>query len=310
VRASPAAASPRPGTRPALRVVAVTYYSGSALPDFLSSLAGSTGRPVEVVLADNSPPAGAPAEPTFRARPVRVLHTGGNLGYGAAANLGAAGADAELLLIANPDVTFHPGAVDRLLEAARRWPAAAAFGPAIRTPGGALYPSARDFPSLRRGVGHALLGWIWPANPWTRAYRHEAGGPREEPTGWLSGSCLLVRRSAFEAVGGFDPRYFMYCEDMDLCLRFAERGWPSVYVPAAVVTHTGGHSTRRRPTRMLAEHHLSLYRYLSRQYRGLRWAWLRPLLAVGLTARFLAGLAVRGIREGARPTRPASVLEE
>ena len=104
-----------------------------------------------------------------------------------------------------------------------RWPAGGAFGPAIVTPDGQLYPSARALPSLGRGIGHALAGWWWPTNPWTASYRQERESPVEGECGWLSGSALLVRREAFEAVGGFDPKYFMYFEDVDLCDRLGAR---------------------------------------------------------------------------------------
>ncbi len=309
-------AAPLPAPDPpvgAVRVVVVTFSPGPALATFLASLGGATDRPVEVVLADNGSTDGAPqaalASPPTAGGRVRLLATGGNLGYGAAANAGARDADVDWLVVANPDITWDPGALDSLLAAAERWPAGGAFGPAIRTPDGALYPSARALPSFGRGVGHALLGWAWPANPWTAAYRRERGAPVEGPAGWLSGSCLLLRRSAFEAVGGFDPSYFMYCEDMDLCRRLGEAGWVNVYVPAAVITHAGGHATRRVATRMLAEHHRSLYRYLSRQYAGRRYAGLRALLGVGLATRFVAALALRRVAEGAQPTRSADILE-
>lgn len=291
-----------------LRVVVVTFSPGESLPAFLDSLAAATSAPYEVVLADNGSTDGAPAAAADGGR-VRLLPTGGNLGYGLAANLGAAGASGRWLVVANPDVTWSPGSLDTLLAAARRWPRAGCLGPAIRTPDGALYPSARAFPSLGRGVGHALLGWCWPGNPWTRSYRAETGAPVEGTAGWLSGSCLLLRREAFEQVGGFDPSYFMYCEDMDLCRRLAEAGWQSIYVPAAVVTHTGGHATRRRPRAMLAAHHRSLYRYLSRQYTGARLAPLRAVLAVGLLLRYLLATRWRPLAEGAAPTRSADLLE-
>jgi mannose-1-phosphate guanylyltransferase len=268
----------------------------------------ATTAPVEVVIADNGSVDGTP-ERAAASWGACLLRTGGNVGYGAAANAGARAAAAEWLVIANPDVVWEPAALDVLLAAGERWTRAAAFGPAIRTPSGALYPSARGFPSLVRGTGHALLGWAWPSNPWTSSYRGEREKPTEGETGWLSGSCLLVRRSAFEAVAGFDSTYFMYCEDMDLCRRLADVGWSSVYVPAAVVTHVGGHATRHRSVRMLAEHHRSLYRYLARQYAGVWLAPLRAGLAAGLAVRFAASLVLRRVAEGAKPTRSAEVLE-
>ena len=291
-----------------IRVVVVTYWSGDVVTAFLDSLPGATTRPVHVVLADNGSGDGAPDAAAAAYPDVTVVPTGGNLGYGGGANVGARSGDEEWLVVANPDITWHQGALDTLLDAAERWPDGGAFGPAILTPAGDLYPSARGFPSLGRGAGHALFGWWWPANPWTRAYRQEAGGPVEAAAGWLSGSCLLLRRAAFDEVGGFDPGYFMYFEDLDLCRRLADAGWQSVYVPAAVVEHTGAHATRRSRKAMLRAHHASAYRYLAGQYRGARWLPVRLLLRVGLAARYGLSLVVRGLGEGAKPTRSGAVL--
>ena len=294
-------------TAPTVRVVVVTYSPGPALQDFLDTLATATTASYDVVLADNGSVDGAPQAAVGPG--VALLVTGGNVGYGAAANLGASGAPHDWIVVANPDMTWSPGSLDELVAAGGRWPRAGSLGPAIRTPQGRLYPSARAFPSLGRGTGHALLGWWWPTNPWTRSYRAEGGRPVEAPAGWLSGACLLVRREAFEAVGGFDPAYFMYCEDMDLGRRLADAGWANIYVPTAVVTHTGGHATSRQPRAMLAEHHRALYRYLARQYDGVARAPLRAVLAVGLLMRYLLAARVTTVAEGAAPTRSADLLE-
>jgi N-acetylglucosaminyl-diphospho-decaprenol L-rhamnosyltransferase len=96
-----------------------------------------------------------------------------------------------------------------------------------------------------------------------------------------------VDLEAFWSVGGFDPGYFMYFEDVDLAERMGRRGWLHVYAPSAVVVHEGGHSTRREPGRMLRVHHESALRYMSRQYPGRRYAPLRLLLRAGLSARLL-----------------------
>jgi len=289
-----------------VRVVVVTFSPGDSLASFLTSLSCAT--PYDVVLADNGSTDGSPAAAVGPG--VRLLPTGGNLGYGRAANLGASGAADDWLVVANPDVTWSPGALDGLLAAAQRWPRAGCLGPAIRTPAGQLYPSARAFPSLGRGTAHAVFGWWWPGNPWTRSYRAEAGSPVEGTTGWLSGSCMLLRREAFEMVGGFDPTYFMYCEDMDLCRRLGEAGWESVYVPSAVITHQGGHATSRSAGPMLREHHRALFRYLSRQYAGPAYAPVRGIVGLGLLLRYLLASRVRAVGEGAAPTRSAAVLED
>ena len=291
-----------------LRVVAVTFSPGPALEGFLDSLATATTRPLDVVLADNGSTDGVPEAAAAAHEHVRFLPTGGNIGYGAAVNAGLAGLSSGYAVVANPDLRFEPGSVDELLAAARRWPRAATLGPAIQTPDGELYPSARDLPRLSTGIGHALLGWLWAGNPWTTRYRRERESPRERPAGWLSGSCLLVDLEAFWSVGGFDPGYFMYFEDVDLAARLGRRGWQHVYVPSALVVHEGGHATRRDPHRMRRVHHTSAYRYLSEQYRGLRYAPLRALLRAGLGGRMLLAYVSGRVAAGARFQRDADTL--
>ena len=287
-------------SEPLVRVVAVTYSPGDSLGVLLSSLAKATLAPYEVVLADNGSTDGMP-EQAAAAYGARLLHTGGNLGYGRAANAGAEHADAPWLLIINPDVRFcDPGALDELIAAAERWPQAGALGPAIVTPDGQLYPSARALPSLGRGIGHALAGWWWPSNPWTAAYRQERLEPSERPVGWLSGSCLLLRRQAFDAITGFDERYFMYMEDVDLGDRLTGAGWLNVYAPSAEVLHDKGHSTGRDPARNLAAHHTSTYTFLADRHSGWRQAPLRWTIRAALAARvrLVVGSSRRRLAKG------------
>jgi N-acetylglucosaminyl-diphospho-decaprenol L-rhamnosyltransferase len=282
-----------------LRVVAVTYSPGEVLEGFIDSLAAATTRPVEIVLADNGSTDGAPEAAVARHPEVQLLRTGGNVGYGAAANAALADLRSGQAIVANPDLDFQPGSIDALLAAAERWPRAATVGPAIRTAAGDLYPSARDLPRLSTGIGHALLGWAWPTNPWTASYRREREAPRERPAGWLSGSCLLIDLEAFWSVGGFDPGYFMYFEDVDLAERLGRRGWLHVYAPSAVVVHEGAHATRRDPHRMQRAHHASALRYLSFQYPKRRHAPLRLALRAGLAARTLLSYVNARVAGGA-----------
>lgn len=282
-------------TRP-LTVVTVTYSPGSHLDRFLSSLTVATDRSVTVVLADNGSVDGTPEEAVERYPGTTLLRTGGNLGYGSAVNRAVATVpvDDEFVIVANPDVVWGPGSIDALLEAAERWPRAGTLGPLIRDPDGSVYPSARHLPSLIRGGMHAVVGFAWKNNPWTKAYRQEHLEPSERPVGWLSGSCLLIRRAAFEQVGGFDERYFMYMEDVDLGDRLARQGWQNVYVPTSEVLHYKGHSTGRDPGRNLAAHHRSTYTFLADRYPAAWQAPLRWTIRGALAAR--AGLVVGSSR--------------
>ena len=282
-----------------MAVVTVTYSPGPHLERFLASLSMATELPVTVLLADNGSTDGTPQAAVERYPNVRLIDMGANLGYGTAVNRAVAQLDdADWMIVANPDVQWGPGSIDALLDAAVRWPRAGALGPLVRDPDGSVYPSARHLPSLVRGSMHAVLGPFWKRNPWTAAYRQDRFEPTERPVGWLSGSCLLVRRSAFSQIGGFDERYFMYMEDVDLGDRLGKAGWLSVYVPSAEVLHHKGHSTGHDPANHLAAHHKSTYLFLADRYSGWRLAPLRWALRGTLAAR--SRLMVRGSLRGSR----------
>jgi len=269
-----------------LPVVIVTYFPGETLERCLDTLGKATTRDVQVILADNVSGDGAPERAAERPN-VKLVPMGENIGYGAAANRGVAelGDDVGWVVVANADLEWEPGCLDELLAVADRHPRGGAFGPLIRELDGTVYPSARLLPSIGRGIGHAVFGKVWPGNPWTTAYRQEKEEPVERAAGWLSGSIQLFRRTAWDSVGGFDPRYFMYFEDVDLGDRLTRAGWQCVYAPSATVMHLGGHATSRAPAKMLAAHHESAYRYLADRHKGLVW---KPLLVT-----IKAGLAVR-----------------
>jgi N-acetylglucosaminyl-diphospho-decaprenol L-rhamnosyltransferase len=211
-----------------------------------------------------------------------------NVGYGSAMNAGVAllPADIRWVVLSNPDVVLTSGSIDELVRVARSDEAIAAVGPALLTGDGEIYPSARAVPSLRTGVGHALFVNLWVENPWTRAYRNDREAAAvERDAGWLSGACILVRRELFEEVGGFDPGYFMYFEDVDLGYRFGKAGYRNVYAPSAVAVHTGAHATTTESDRMIVSHHASARRFLHRKYSG-AWLWpVRVTLTLGLRLR-------------------------
>jgi N-acetylglucosaminyl-diphospho-decaprenol L-rhamnosyltransferase len=272
--------------------VVVNFESGTALTECLRTLA--TESPAEVVVVDNGSRDGSMVAVRRDFPAVDVVVPGRNLGYGAAANRGAAATTAELILVCNSDLSVHPGALAALVAILDRHPEVAVTGPLIRTPAGDRYPSARRFPSLIDAAGHAVLGLFVPNNRFTRSYQQSdlfAASGTPQRVDWLSGACFLVRRSAFEAVGGFDEAYFMYAEDADLCWRLARAGWGTTYAPTAEVLHIQGVSTDHHPYRMIVEHHRSLLRFAWRSTVGWR-RLLLPLVTVGIGVR----AALAGVR--------------
>lgn len=285
---------------PALAVVTVSYRSDSVLPTLIASLEVSTTRPYDLIIADNSP---TNATRTIAAAAgAQYLAMRSNAGYGAAVNAAVRHLSDEVrwVLICNPDVRLLPGSLDHLVERLEEDASIGAVGPRVLNEDGSTYPSARAVPSLRTGIGHALFANIWKGNPWSRTYRaatEHSEGPRT--AGWLSGSCLLVRRAAFDAIGGFDEGYFMYFEDVDLGIRMTESGRRNLYAPSAQVVHAGAHSTSVEAPRMIAAHHDSARRFISRRYRG-------PLLApVRWTIYVALGVRSRVLQFHARTRNPS-----
>lgn len=280
-----------------IAIVTVTFSPGQFLRDFALSVPGSTEQGAHVLMVDNGSRDGSP-EAVAQVFGAELIYSGGNIGYGAGMNVGVRRAmelrdageiDSEYFVISNPDVVFAPGAIDQMVAAAQRHPRAGAVGPLIREVDGSVYPSARAVPSIGSGIGHALLSNIWPKNPWTKAYFEDAVMDQERSAGWLSGSCLLVRWDAFLSIGGFDERYFMYLEDVDLGDRLRRAGWLNIFTPNAEITHAQGHVAGKHPEIVLRAHHQSAYRFQADRHAA-AWQWpLRAVLRVGLAIRqFLA----------------------
>ena len=289
---TPAKPTPTSATLPAdVGIVTVSYNSSEQLGSFLPGAVASLRTPSHVIVADND---SADITDTLRlakALRARVVRLDRNAGYGAAANAGVAALPAACtaVLISNPDVTLTTETVSRLRDALFSDPAIGIVGPRILNADGSSYPSARAIPSIRTGAGHALFSRVWPRNPWTRRYHSDAFRSEENTdAGWLSGACLMLRRSTFDELGGFDEHYFMYFEDVDLGFRAGKRGLRNVYVPGAVVTHVGGETTRVNKRAMLAAHHDSAKKFIATKYAGTVWAPVRLVLRIGLNLRLWA----------------------
>lgn len=289
-----------PGTprddAPRVAIVTVAYRSDDVLTGFLGSVPAATSRPVTTIVADNSPGEGRTAE-IAAAAGARYLPIPANPGYGGAVNAAAdeIPPSVEWILVVNPDVVLAPGCLDTLVAAGDSDARIGSIGPRVLNDDGTTYPSARAVPSLRTGVGHALFANLWAANPWTRRYRDDLA-PTDQPrgVGWLSGSCVLVRRRAFAELGGFDDGYFMYFEDVDLGYRLGQAGYRNVYEPAAQATHAGAHSTASDSARMIRAHHESARRFINRKYAGW-WLWpVRVVVTTGLAVR--SAIVARNLR--------------
>jgi N-acetylglucosaminyl-diphospho-decaprenol L-rhamnosyltransferase len=275
--------------------VIVNYNAGPAVTDCVGSVLAQEARP-EVVVVDNASTDGS-VDGLRRAHPdVRIVHSGGNLGYARAANLGIAATGAPIVAVLNPDTVLQPGTGAALVSRFAAEPDLGAAGPRLHNPDGSVYPSARQVPSLVDAVGHGLLFFVWRDNPFTRRYRETGADPgRARDVDWVSGAAVWLRRAALDDVGGWDERYFMYVEDVDLCWRLGRAGWRIVYEPGGEVEHAQGLSTDARPYRMIVEHHRSLLRFARKRWRGAKRVLLGPA-AVYLAFRTVFAMFIRAAR--------------
>jgi N-acetylglucosaminyl-diphospho-decaprenol L-rhamnosyltransferase len=206
---------------PALAVVLVAYNHADVLPATLDALAPQLGPGDEVVVVDN----GGTAE-AVRRDGVTVIEAGGNLGFAGGCNRGAAATGAPLLLFLNPDAHVQPGCLDALRAAAVEHPEWGAWQAQVVLEDGAHVNSDG-------GVVH-FLGFGW-AGRCDEPLSATVGAPAEPA--FPSGAAFVVRREAWERVGGFDPSYFMYGEDLDLGLRLWLAGYRVGIVREAQVLH-------------------------------------------------------------------------
>jgi N-acetylglucosaminyl-diphospho-decaprenol L-rhamnosyltransferase len=202
--------------------------------------------PHEVIVVDSASTDGSPEHVRTRFPRVRLIELGRNAGYGAAANVGTRAAASDYFLIMNADAWPVDAAVERLASFADTDPEIGVAGPRLLNPDGSLQPSLRGFPTLWRLITEYLfLRWLAPRSRCFNAYYGADFDYRTtRDVESLTGAVLLLRRRAVDDVGGFDPSFFMFSEEADLCYRMRCAGWRVTFFPGAEFVHVGGASTR------------------------------------------------------------------
>ncbi|WP_284163980.1 glycosyltransferase family 2 protein [Frigidibacter sp. SD6-1] len=239
-------------------IVSVCYNSLAVLPAMLASVPAG----VPVILVDNASADPDGVRKLAEAADARVIRNAANRGFGVACNIGAAEASTEFLLFLNPDAALESGCLEGLEAAMDRFPQASALNPRITEADGRAYFKRRSVLLPRRE--HMPRGWP------------EA----DREVSVLSGAALMVRRADFEALGGFDPKIFLYHEDDDLSLRLrAERG-PLMFIRGAAVRHAGGGSSpRSAEMAAFKAWHMGRSRVYAARKHGLRWGGVVAAMA-------------------------------
>jgi hypothetical protein len=211
---------------PAIAVVIVGHDSAADLPRTLAAVTAQLRTGDELIVVDNASSDGTAEVARARAPDAVVVETGANLGFAGGCHVGARASQAPLLLFLNPDAVMAPGCLEALRARAVASPGWGAWQALVTCAGGTRINTA--------GNQVHLLGIGWAGGldrPVTEA------PDRAREVGFASGAAMVVRREAWEATGGFDERYFMYGEDLDLSLRLRLAGWGVGIEPAARVDH-------------------------------------------------------------------------
>jgi len=217
-----------------LSIIIVNHNAGKRLADCLASVEREAeGKDWEVLVVDNASSDGSHDAAAQRAQAVKLIRNSENVGFAKANNQGLRMSSGRFVLFLNPDTVVFPGALGRLLEELRREPGTGAVAPALLCGKDNFQVSFGEEVTFFRELARKSI-----LNAWRRRRLRRLKGKRR--TAWVSGACLMTSREVLENVGGFDEKFFLYFEDIDLCYRIRRRGFSVVFLPEAVVFHAGG----------------------------------------------------------------------
>jgi GT2 family glycosyltransferase len=266
-------------------VVIVNYQSYEDLRRCLGALAGQAGT---LVVVDHEPTQDSADAIGRDFSWVRLVRVATNEGFASGVNRGARETASDYLLLLNPDSMPGPHLCATLAAWLDRHPDAGVLGPRVVNADGTLQASARRFPDFTTAIAgrSSWLTRVLPRNPLSRRNLPALDAQNGEPVDvdWVSGACMLVRRAAFDQIGGMDEGFFLYWEDADFCRRLQQAGWRTVYWPAVSVLHTGSGSSRHAIDASLVAFHQSAYRLFWKHARG-PMRLLTPFVRAALRVR-------------------------
>src|SRR5215831_2230663 len=267
-------------------IVSALVVSRNSRDDLLRSLRtfyASADVPVEAVVVDNDSSDGSAAAVTDEFPQTTVLAEGKDVGYGRAANLGLERCSGRFVLLLSPEVTLDTQCVGRLADLLLTRPDAGAVGPRLVYPSGRLDPDARRAFPIPSTLFYQTVGLskLFPRSP--RFARYNMGHVPESDVHEMdagTAACLMLRRSALDRVGFFDPRYFRFGEDLDLCYRLKLGGWKVFYLPTASAIRNVKPASSAREREMSYEKHRAMWTYHFKHHaedasaftNGLVWA--------------------------------------
>jgi GT2 family glycosyltransferase len=276
---------------PGVAAIVVNYNAGDELRATLQSLVQELpAHDSQAVVVDNASTDRSGDIVNEFAPAVRLVRNERNVGFARGVNDGLAATSAPFVLIINPDCRLVAGALRVLIDELVQHPTCAIAGPRILNPDGTVQGSARGDPDMFTGLFgrttrlRRLLPWLPVARRNVLADTSTGSG-ESTVVDWVSGACMLARRAALDDVDGFDPRYFLYWEDADLCRRLRARGHHVRYVPRATAVHRVGASSSTARLASIRAFHESAYLYYRTHVAPRRYDVKRPLARLLLETR-------------------------
>jgi GT2 family glycosyltransferase len=274
---------------PLISALVVSHNVRDLLRDTLRSLLNDGWPNLQVIVVDNASTDGSAGMVRHEFTGVKVLELRDNLGYGKANNVAFEHAKGELILLLNPDVTVAPRCLENLAGFLEDHPDTGVVGPRLVRPDGSPDLAARrSFPTPAASFYRmTALSRLFPGSSRFNRYNLGALDPTQEhEMDAGTGACLLVRRKALDGVGLFDPDFFMYGEDLDLCYRIKAAGWKIWYVPSAMAVHVKGTATRQVPMRMQYEFHRAMWIYHRKHHASTLPAPANAAIWLGIWSRW------------------------
>jgi N-acetylglucosaminyl-diphospho-decaprenol L-rhamnosyltransferase len=260
-----------------LSIIIVSYNCRQYLDECLQSIyrfhpplpdMPDTGQSTEVFVVDNASTDGSAGLVRSKYPGIRLIENEKNLGFSKANNIAICQSSSEHILLLNSDCQIYKDSIGNLIKFMDTNKSAGVAGPKITNSDGSVQLSCRRFPSFFDAGMHSILEHIIPGNRFSRRYKL-ADIDREKPfeVDWVSGSAMILRRSALEDTGFLDEKYFMYVEDIDLCYQMWKKGWKVFYNPYSEILHHVGKSTHSGPTAASIRMQKSILYFFWKNYR-------------------------------------------
>jgi len=271
---------------------------------FETALAEDETLQVEVIIVDNASSDGSAAMVRLEFPQANLIESGENLGFGRATNHASRLATGEAWLLLNTDALLHPGALQGMAAYLESHASVGAVGPRILNPDGSLQISCSPSPTLWREIWR--LFHLDALAAYSR-YSRNLLDDHLKPGAWynvplpvdvLLGACILLRREVAEKVGLFDEQFFMYSEEVDLCLRIHQAGWQIIWLPEETVTHFGGQSTRQAADKMFIELYRNKIYYFRKHGGRVRVGLYKIILYSAALSRWIPGTLLANTQTG------------